>query len=394
MQVANPKELADRAYKLLSAGLDIEERNGNIDQAIEYYKQGIAELKRILNMRSSSDTLNAKIERNLHQFEKRLNELIAKKPVVVKSPVQIRAKQRPRDPASVALAHHILDEILVSKPNVKWDDIVGLEQAKASLHEIVVLPYLRPELFTGLREPARGVLLFGPPGTGKTMLAKAVATESKARFFAISASSLTSKNYGDGEKLVKALFEMARELQPSIIFIDEIDSILTERSEGEHEASRRLKTEFLLQFDGIGSGSNERILLLAASNRPQELDQAALRRMVKRIYIPLPELSTRKALITHLLKDSNHSLGSSDINYLAKALDGYSASDIAALAKEAALGPIRGLGRRLLTVDSDEIRPINYSDFQSAMKIIRPSVSPSYLREIEQWNKEKGVVGV
>ncbi|KAJ3326011.1 hypothetical protein HDV06_002396 [Boothiomyces sp. JEL0866] len=394
METAQPKVLADKAYKLLSAGLDIEERNGNIDQAIEYYKEGIAELKRVLNLRSGSETLNAKIERNLHQFEKRLNELISKNTVQAKSPVEIRAKQRPRDPASVALAHHILDEILVSKPNVKWEDIVGLEQAKSALHEIVVLPYLRPELFTGLREPARGVLLFGPPGTGKTMLAKAVATESKARFFAISASTLTSKNYGDGEKLVKALFEMARELQPSIIFIDEIDSILTERSEGEHEASRRLKTEFLLQFDGIGSGSNERILLLAASNRPQELDQAALRRMVKRIYIPLPELSTRKALISHLLKGTTHSLSGNEINYLAKALDGYSASDITALAKEAALGPIRGLGRKLMTVDSDEIRPINYTDFQNAMKIIRPSVSPSYLKEIEQWNKEKGVVGI
>ncbi|KAJ3277062.1 hypothetical protein HDV01_000114 [Terramyces sp. JEL0728] len=393
MQESRQKDLADKAYKLLSAGLDIEERNGDTDKAIELYKQGISELKRILGAKSGSEHQLANIERNLHQFEKRLNELISKKPARVKSPTITTAKQRSRDPASVALAHHILDEILVSKPNVKWDDIVGLEQAKSALHEIVVLPYLRPELFTGLREPARGVLLFGPPGTGKTMLAKAVATESKARFFAISASTLTSKNYGDGEKLVKALFEMARELQPSIIFIDEIDSILTERSEGEHEASRRLKTEFLLQFDGIGSGSNERILLLAASNRPQELDQAALRRMVKRIYIPLPELATRKALVTYLLKDSHHALSGNEIHSLGRALEGYSASDITALAKEAALGPIRGLGRKLLTVDSDEIRPMNYPDFQNAMKIIRPSVSQSYLKEIEQWNREKGVLG-
>ena len=224
------------------------------------------------------------------------------------------------------------------------------------------------------------------------MLAKACATESKARFFNISASTLTSKNYGDGEKLVRALFDMARELQPSIVFIDEIDSILTARSEGEHEASRRLKTEFLLQFDGIASGKDDRILLLAATNRPQELDQAALRRLVKRIYIPLPEPKTRKVLLSHLLASSPHNLSSYQLDQLAGQLEGYSSSDITALAREASLGPIRGLGPRLLTTDERSIRPITYDDFQGAMKMIRPSVSPSYMNEIRKWNIEKGMV--
>lgn len=180
-------------------------------------------------------------------------------------------------------------------------------------------------------------------------------------------------------------------MQPSIIFIDEIDSILTERSDSEHEASRRLKTEFLLQFDGIGSDSNDRILLLAATNRPQEIDQAALRRLVKRIYIPLPEKSTRMALLGHLLETTKSSISQSELDFLAHDLDGYSSSDITALAKEASMGPIRGLGDRLLTTREESIRPVSLRDFKEAMKIIRPSVSPSYITVMEQWNIEKGI---
>ncbi|KAI9366769.1 P-loop containing nucleoside triphosphate hydrolase protein [Zopfochytrium polystomum] len=291
------------------------------------------------------------------------------------------------------MANRIMSEVVVNGPSVTWDDIVGLEAAKQALREIVVLPTLRPELFTGLRAPARGVLLFGPPGTGKTMLAKAVAHESKATFFSISASSLTSKYVGEGEKMVRTLFALARQLQPSVIFIDEIDSILTERSESEHEASRRLKTEFLLQFDGLTSCSEDRLLVMGATNRPQELDEAALRRLVKRILIPLPESTTRAALVMQLLKDHNHSLSPNDIEQIVKVCDGYSGSDIAALAREASLGPIRALGDLLLTTAADDIRPITVEDFIKASATIRPSVSPSSLKSFEQWNLEFGTAG-
>ncbi|KAI9340445.1 P-loop containing nucleoside triphosphate hydrolase protein [Zopfochytrium polystomum] len=291
------------------------------------------------------------------------------------------------------MANRILNEVVVNGPSISWDDIVGLDAAKQALREIVVLPSLRPELFTGLRAPARGVLLFGPPGTGKTMLAKAVAHESKATFFSISASSLTSKYVGEGEKMVRTLFALARRLQPSVIFIDEIDSILTERSESEHEASRRLKTEFLLQFDGVTSSSEDRLLVMGATNRPQELDEAALRRLVKRIFIPLPEPNTRAALIKQLLRGHKHSLSASDISRVTKACEGYSGSDIAALAREASLGPIRSLGDRLLTTPADQIRPISADDFLRAATTIRPSVSPASLQVYEQWNSEYGTAG-
>ena len=141
------------------------------------------------------------------------------------------------------LEQAILDEMLEDIASVRWDDIIGLEYAKQTLQEAVIYPQLHPELFTGLRSAAKGVLLFGPPGTGKTLLAKAVASSSGFKFFSISASSLTSKWVGEGEKLVRALFTVARDMQPSVIFMDEIDSVLSKRKEGEHEASRRLKTE-------------------------------------------------------------------------------------------------------------------------------------------------------
>lgn len=208
---------------------------------------------------------------------------------------------------------------------------------------MVILPAVRPELFTGLRSPAKGLLLFGPPGNGKTLLARAIATECSATFFNISAATLTSKYVGDGEKLVRALFSVARKLQPSIIFIDEIDSLLSERNTSEHEASRRLKTEFLVEFDGLPSNlDSDKIVVLGATNRPQELDEAALRRFTKRVYVALPDQSTRQHLIRQLLAKQNCRLPDTAIANLAICTKGYSGSDLTALAKDAALEPIRG----------------------------------------------------
>uniref|UniRef100_A0A8V0XSD1 Spastin n=1 Tax=Gallus gallus TaxID=9031 RepID=A0A8V0XSD1_CHICK len=284
------------------------------------------------------------------------------------------------------LANLILNEIVDSGPAVKFDDIAGQELAKQALQEIVILPSLRPELFTGLRAPARGLLLFGPPGNGKTMLAKAVAAESNATFFNISAASLTSKYVGEGEKLVRALFAVARELQPSIIFIDEVDSLLCERREGEHDASRRLKTEFLIEFDGVQSSGEDRILVMGATNRPQELDDAVLRYQNLFSY-----MSTRLILLKNLLSKQGSPLTQKELAQLARMTDGYSGSDLTALAKDAALGPIRELKpEQVKNMSASEMRNIKLSDFTESLKKIKRSLSPQTLEAYIRWNKDFG----
>ncbi|XP_012643833.1 spastin isoform X3 [Microcebus murinus] len=289
------------------------------------------------------------------------------------------------------LANLIMNEIVDNGTAVKFDDIAGQELAKQALQEIVILPSLRPELFTGLRAPARGLLLFGPPGNGKTMLAKAVAAESNATFFNISAASLTSKYVGEGEKLVRALFAVARELQPSIIFIDEVDSLLCERREGEHDASRRLKTEFLIEFDGVQSAGDDRVLVMGATNRPQELDEAVLRRFIKRVYVSLPNEETRLLLLKNLLCKQGSPLTQKELAQLARMTDGYSGSDLTALAKDAALGPIRELKpEQVKNMSANEMRNIRLSDFTESLKKIKRSVSPQTLEAYIRWNKDFG----
>jgi len=283
-----------------------------------------------------------------------------------------------------------LDEIVVKNPGVTFNDIANLEQAKQSLSELVILPMIRPDLFQGLRTPIKGLLLFGPPGNGKTFLAKAVASEANATFFNISASSLTSKWMGDSEKLVKSLFVLARYLQPSIIFIDEIDSLLSERSTSEHEASRRLKTEFLVQFDGASTSDEDRILVMAATNRPQDIDEAARRRFSKRIYIPLPPQKSRLQLITHLLKRESVKMSNSELEKLAVSTEFYSCSDLTSLCKDAALEPIRELGMSVKDIPADQIRSVCYKDFENALTHIRPSVSKESVQNFEQWNQQFG----
>ena len=203
-----------------------------------------------------------------------------------------------QDPEVKKLRAGLTSAILVDKPNIRWDDVAGLEVAKESLKEAVILPIKFPHLFTGKRTPWRGILLYGPPGTGKSYLAKAVATEAKSTFFSVSSSDLVSKWQGDSERyvhfyamsrntsymcdvhrLVKQLFQMARESKPAIIFIDEVDSLAGTRNEGESEGSRRIKTEFLVQMNGVGHDDTG-VLVLGATNIPWQLDPAIKRRCV------------------------------------------------------------------------------------------------------------------
>ena len=192
--------------------------------------------------------IDAKEKQNQINEEKEAEE--------IPNPPSVPKEEKKKDETSKVdpeITKTLNESILDSAPDIHWDDISGLSEVKKVLQETIVLPTLRPDIFSGLYAPSKGILLYGPPGTGKTMLAKAVATECKSTFFSISASTLTSKWMGEGEKLMRGLFKMANEKAPSVIFFDEIDSIMGARGGNEHEASRRLKTEFLVQFDGVNS---------------------------------------------------------------------------------------------------------------------------------------------
>ncbi|KAL1138035.1 hypothetical protein AAG570_009730 [Ranatra chinensis] len=295
------------------------------------------------------------------------------------------------DPKMVEL---IKSEIMDCGAKIDWEDIAGLHVAKTTIQEIVVWPMLRPDIFTGLRRPPKGILLFGPPGTGKTLIGKCIASQSSSTFFSISASSLTSKWIGDGEKMVRALFAVARCHQPAVVFIDEIDSLLSQRSESEHESSRRIKTEFLVQLDGASTGEEDRILIIGATNRPQELDEAARRRLVKRLYIPLPDNEARKQLVTNLMRSERNDLIESQIEEIAELTDGYSGADMKNLCQEACLGPIRSIAAsQMFQISADSVRPVNIEDFKSALRRVRSSVSTKDLEIYKMWDQQYGSGG-
>jgi len=320
--------------------------------------------------------------------------------------------------------------ILREKPNVKWSDVAGLAAAKEALKEAVILPIKFPHLFTGQRTPWRGILMYGPPGTGKSYLAKAVATEANSTFFSVSSSAIVSKWQGESEKLVRSLFDLARENKPSIIFIDEIDSLCGQRSDSESESARRIKTEFLVQMNGVGSDM-QGVLVLAATNLPWLLDTAIRRRFEKRIYIPLPEEPARASMFQIHLGDTPHTLNKENYKQLGAATELYSGSDIATVVRDAMMQPIRSLqsathfkkttgpSRNDPSVIVDDllepcspgdegaiemtwenidpnklsILKISYKDFQRSLKQNRPTVSQGDLGAFVDFTKQFGQEG-
>lgn len=257
--------------------------------------------------------------------------------------------------------------------NVQFSDIGGLDLIISSLRESIIYPLIYPGLFSSsssLLSAPKGVLLFGPPGCGKTMLAKALAKESGATFINIAASVLTNKWYGESNKLVAGLFSLARKTQPSIIFIDEIDSFLRERAKGDHEVTGMMKAEFMTLWDGLTSGS-DRILVLGATNRPNDIDQAILRRMPKRFAIQLPDFNQRLKILTLMLKDTELSPDFS-MRGLAHISEGQSGSDLKEMCRNAVMVPVREYMR--IAADNKELflkgqtegfnlRPLTLHDF-------------------------------
>ncbi|MCO5553063.1 hypothetical protein L7F22_006584 [Adiantum nelumboides] len=291
---------------------------------------------------------------------------------------------------------------------VTFEQIGALEEVKTTLKELIILPLKRPELFSkgNLRKPCKGVLLFGPPGTGKTLLAKAVATEAGANFMSVSASSLTCKYFGESEKLAKSLFSLARKLEPAIIFIDEVDGILRARGDDhEHEASRRVRNELMAAWDGLQSKDHERILVLATTNRPFDLDDAVIRRLPRRIFIDLPNAINREKILHKLLLEEDLSKDF-DFGNLAAQTEGFSGSDLKNLCVAAAYRPIQEFleaekqGSKDYTIKSQKggqvfLRPLCWDDFIQAKVKVGLSVAydASSMIQIRKWNEQFGEGG-
>jgi vacuolar protein-sorting-associated protein 4 len=334
------------------------------------------------------------------------------------------------DPEDKKRQDALSSAILKEKPGVKWEDVAGLEAAKEALKEAVILPIKFPQLFKGNRKPWRGILLYGPPGTGKSYLAKAVATEANSTFFSLSSADLMSKWLGEGEKLVKNLFEVARENRPSIIFIDEVDSLCSARGDGGNDATNRIKTEFLVQMNGVGNDVDG-ILVLGATNIPWSLDPAIRRRFEKRIYIGLPDLHARSKMVQIHLGNTPNEISGPQLAELGQRMEYYSGSDISVVVRDAMMQPVRAVQSAthfkrisgpsptdqdvtvhdLLTpcspgdphavemswteVDSAKLKEpvVTFNDFQKSLRTTRPTVNQKDLDRYVEWTSEYGQEG-
>ncbi|KAJ2089096.1 Vacuolar protein sorting-associated protein 4 [Coemansia sp. RSA 986] len=382
-----------------------EDTAGNYEEAYKLYINGIEWFFTAIKYEKNEKTKQS-VRKRLVEYTDRAEQLKAhiaktrdnKQPVAVGNSAQSGNKKKAAnggkggsgkgddvdgglDSETKKLRQGLEGAILSDKPNVHWDDVAGLDGAKESLKEAVILPIKFPQLFTGKRTPWRGILLYGPPGTGKSYLAKAVATEANSTFYAVSSSDLVSKWMGESERLVKNLFAMARENKPSIIFIDEVDSLCGTRGEGESEASRRIKTELLVQMNGVGNDDTG-ILVLGATNIPWALDTAIRRRFEKRIYIPLPDPAARARMFQLHIGNTPCTLTQRDYKLLAERTDGYSGSDIAVIVRDALMQPIRKV--QMATHFKSVARPVDRSQPQGPQRQYWTPCSPGDSDAVEK----------
>jgi vacuolar protein-sorting-associated protein 4 len=340
-----------KAIELVTKATE-EDRNKNYEEALRLYEHGVEYFLHAIKYEAQGDKAKESIRAKCCQYLERAEKIKEslkkgkKKPIKdgesdSKDDKKSDSDSDGDDPEKKKLQNKLEGAIVVEKPHVKWSDVAGLDAAKEALKEAVILPIRFPHLFSGKRVPWKGILLFGPPGTGKSFLAKAVATEANnSTFFSVSSSDLVSKWLGESEKLVRNLFELARQHKPSIIFIDEIDSLCSSRSDNESESARRIKTEFLVQMQGVGHDT-EGILVLGATNIPWVLDAAIRRRFEKRIYIPLPEEPARATMFRLHLGNTHTELTEEDVKELGRRTEGYSGADISIVVRDALMQPVR-----------------------------------------------------
>ena len=374
------KKNASTAYKL--------DQSGQTQQAVKYYVTAAEQLQKLINFSDDPNMKNL-YYRKAMEYILRVKEIRgipldpAEKPASSSSSTSPSTKS---DEISDAISSVIVRE----KPNVKWEDVAGMEEAKRALREAIILPMSRPDLFKGARKPWKGILMYGPPGCGKTYLCKAVASEVDSTFFSVSAANLISKWLGESEKLVNELYERAVEEAPSIIFFDEIDALAgTRGGSSEGEAMRRVKTQLLQAVEGFATG-DELLVTVGATNTPWDIDAAMRRRFERRVYITLPTVEAREVMF------AIHTKGiplNADVDFkeLASITGGYTAADIALLCREALMQPIRELDAKGAITDmSVQVRAPAVNDFHNAMMHIKPSVAPKELARYDEWRDKFG----
>jgi vacuolar protein-sorting-associated protein 4 len=399
VSVVAAKELEDDAKKYASEAIRLDSQGAH-GMAIQMYQKAISTLVKLVHLYPDY-RLNRQYTERAMAYQERVKAIQAAHGLLPQDQAQepewsptVRGEAgtgtaSAKGPQVVQQLKASFSELVITeKPEVKWDDVVGLEDCKLAIRESIVFPFLRPDLFK-LGWP-RGILLYGPPGCGKTMVAAATAAEIDGYFISVDAASIMSKWLGEGEKNVSKLFATARKMladnKPVIVFVDEIDSLLGTRGQ-EVGGEVRVRDQFLRETDGINDkGKNLHLYVIGATNKPWTLDPPFLRRFSKRIMVPLPDTAARgsqfKMYTAPLVLDDDVGLES-----LAKLSEGYSGSDIKDICQGVQLRVVRELFSSGKALEKDtETRPITIADFKEVMRTRRPSVSPEMQRAYIQWN--------
>ena len=384
MSASQELERAATSYALDAVKMD---KQGNKGRAITLYQKAIESLLQLVQLYPEYGLNKVYVQRAI-AYQERIKSLQGSvSPQDVRHEMEREAEESGVEKATPEGREDGAELIITEKPMVKWDEVVGLETAKKAVKEAIVYPVQRPDLFP-LGWP-RGILLFGPPGCGKTLMAAAVATEIDANFYSIDAASIMSKWLGEAEQNVSKLFNSARKSsndgKPAIVFVDELDSLMGQHS-NEVGGEIRVKNQFLKEMDGImDKGKPLHVYVIGATNKPWDLDWAFIRRFQKRILVPLPDHNTRLNMLKHYTGNLQIEQDV-DLHELARLSEGFSGSDIRDVCQSAQLSLIGEFFESGKAVDkAAKPRPLTMHDFRQIFDARKPSVSLDMLSLYNRW---------